>query len=97
VPTTSLVVVLALAALVLVPLAREYAKIRDEGLGRLAALATTLLIVPSLAIGLSVSLSLSDHPSVQWMGTVTVTLAAYSLAASALRSLAASEAPRRSS
>jgi hypothetical protein len=93
-----LVIIAPLAAVVLLPLAREYADFRNEwGLSRLAALATTLLVLPALAIGLSVSLAFAQEPAVQWTTAVVVTVAAYSLATAALRSAAASGSPQRSS
>lgn len=60
-----LVIIAPLAAVVLLPLAREYADFRNEwGLSRVAALATTLLVLPALAVGLSVSLAFAQEPAV---------------------------------
>jgi hypothetical protein len=70
-----------IAALVVVPLAREYRDFRRAlGLGPLGALGTTALLLPSFAIGLVLSLPLGAHPEVQWLATVLATLVAYSLA-----------------
>ena len=93
----SVVALGAVAALVLVPLAREYADFRTEwGLGRLKALATTLLVFPALAFGIAVSLPLAEEPAAQWTATVILTLLAYSLVTSAVRSSRASaRAPRQ--
>lgn len=94
----NVIVLLALAAVVLVPLAREYADFRSEwGLGRVGALATTLLVLPALAVGLALSLSLTHDAALQWTMTVVVTVATYSAATSALRSAASSGSARRSS
>jgi hypothetical protein len=95
----NLIVFAPLAAAVFVPLAREYAEFRREwGLGRFASLLTTLLVLPALALGFAVSLPLALEPALQWAMTVTVTVAAYSLATSALRAASANGgAPQRSS
>jgi hypothetical protein len=94
----SLIVLAPIAAAVFVPLTREYADFRNEwGLGRVGALATTLLVVPALAVGLSVAHAFAHEPALQWMTAVAITVAAYSLATSALRSVAASGSPQRSS
>lgn len=94
----NLIVVAPLAAAVFLPLAREYAEFRREwGLGPVASLLTTLLVLPALAIGLAVSLPLSQEPVLQWTTTVVVTVLTYSIAVSALRSAAASASPQRSS
>ena len=83
----SLLALVALAGVVLVPLGREYAEFRREwGLGRLKALATTLLVVPALAFGIAVSLPLAAEPAAQWTASVLVTLLAYSLATAGVRS-----------
>ena len=94
----NLIVFGPLAAVVLVPLAREYAEFRSEwGLGRVGALATTLLVLPALSLGLAVSSSLARDPALQWTMTVVVTVATYSVTTSAFRSAVATEPPRRSS
>jgi hypothetical protein len=86
-----------LAALVFVPLAREYGEFRREwGLSRGSALLTTLLILPALGLGLALALPLAPEPALQWTATVVVTLAAYSLGVAAVRPRAASEARRES-
>ena len=94
----NLIVFGLVAAVVLVPLAREYMEFRSEwGFGRVGALATTLLVLPALVLGLAVSGSLAHDPALQWTMTVAVTVGTYSVATSALRSAAASQSPRRSS
>ena len=93
----SVVVLLLLGSVVVVPVAREYAEFRREwGFSRGAALVTTLLVVPALALGLAVALPLADTPAVQWTASVVVTLAAYSLGVAAVRPGAPSRARRRS-
>jgi hypothetical protein len=74
--------VLALiAAIVVVPLAREYAEFRRGwGLGRIAAFATTALVVPALGVGYALAVPLGAHPGLQWLTTVLAALVAYSLA-----------------
>jgi uncharacterized membrane-anchored protein len=84
--------ILAVAALVVVPLIREYADFRHAwGLGRLAALGVTGLIVPATAIGLAVALPFAEWPFVQWCVTVAAALAVYSLAVRAVEGLLAPE------
>lgn len=71
----------AIAAAVVVPLAREYVDFRRGwGLGRGGALATTSLVVPSLGVGFALASPLAAHPGLQWLATVLATLVAYSLA-----------------
>jgi hypothetical protein len=73
--------ILALAALVVVPLLREYADFRRAwGLGRLAALGLTGLVLPAVAVGLAAALPFAAWPFVQWGVTVAAALAVYSLA-----------------
>lgn len=80
---------LALAAVVLAPLGREYVDLRRSwGLGRLAALGTTLLVLPALGIGFALALPLSSRPALQWTATVIVALLVYSLGAAAVRASA---------
>ncbi len=75
-----------LAALVLVPLVREYLSYRREwGVGPLGALLTTFSLLPALALALVVAAPLSAEPAFQWLVTVVVTLLGYSLAAAAVR------------
>ena len=77
--------ILALGALVVVPLFREYADFRRAwGLGRPAALGLTGLVLPAVAVGLAVALPLAAWPLVQWGVTVATALAAYSLAVRAI-------------
>jgi hypothetical protein len=72
---------LALGAIVLVPIAWEYLDFRRSwGLSRFAALATTLLVAPSFVVGLALALPLASRPDLQWVATVVVTLVVYSLA-----------------
>ncbi len=86
--------ILALAALVIVPLLREYADFRRaRGLGRLAALGVTGLVIPSVGVGLVAALPLVSWPFVQWGVTIAVALAVYSLA---VRAIVAAIEPRRS-
>jgi ABC-type Fe3+ transport system permease subunit len=84
--------ILAVAALVVVPLVREYADFRRTwGLGRLSALGVTGLVVPATAIGLAVAIPFSEWPFVQWGVTVAAALAAYSLAVRAVEGVLAPE------
>ena len=84
--------ILAVVALVVVPLFREYADFRRTwGLGRLSALGVTGLVVPAVAIGLAVALPFSQWPFVQWGVTVAAALAAYSLAVRAVEGVLAPE------
>ena len=78
-------VLVAIGAVVLVPLAREYLDFRRSwGLGRTWALATTGLVLPAFAAGFAVSLPLGSRPGLQWAATVAVTLVLYSLAVRAV-------------
>lgn len=84
--------ILAVAALVVVPLFREYADFRRAwGLGPLTALGVTGLVLPATAIGLAVALPFAEWPFVQWGVTVAAALAAYSLAVRAVEGLVAPE------
>jgi uncharacterized membrane-anchored protein len=77
----SVTLFLAIGALVLVPLAREYVDFRRAwGLGRVGALATTSLVLPSLAVGFALALPLAAHPLLQWLATVLATIGIYSFA-----------------
>jgi hypothetical protein len=87
-----------LAGLIFVPLAREYGDLRRSfGLSRAAALATTSLVLPAFAVGLTLALPLESHPALQWLATVVGTLLIYSLATSAIAASAsaAGTAPSR--
>jgi hypothetical protein len=85
--------VVALGAVVLVPLAREYVDFRRRwGVGRAAALATTALLLPSFLLGIALALPLAARPDAQWAATVLVTLLVYSLA---VRAVEAAFAPAR--
>jgi hypothetical protein len=90
-------VLATLAAVVLVPLVREYADFRAAGLARGAALGTTLLVLPALAVGLAVALPLFTDAAAQWALTVVLTVALYSAATRAIlaRASAAATAPSR--
>ncbi len=95
-----LIALAVVGAVVVAPLAREYADLRQAwGFGRLAALATTLLVLPSLGVGLALSLPLADRPTLQWTAVVVVAIVVYSLAAAGVRATAerstASELGRR--
>src|SRR3712207_86665 len=94
----NLLVVAAIGAVVLVPLAREYADFRASwGLGRLAALATTLLVLPALSLAIVLTLPLASSPALQWTATVIVTLGLYSLGTAAISAAREpARAPRRS-
>jgi hypothetical protein len=82
--------VLAFVGLVLVaPLGREYVDLRRSwGFGRLAALGTTLLVLPSLGVGFALTLPLASQPALQWATTVLAALLVYSLFAAVVRSSA---------
>ena len=87
--------ILAVTALVVVPLIREYADFRRTwGLGPLGALGLTTLVVPAVAIGVLVALPLGAWPFLQWGVTVAAALAVYSLA---VRAAEAAVAPERAS
>jgi uncharacterized membrane-anchored protein len=87
---------LVVGAIVIVPLAREYADFRRAwGLGRTAAFGLTALVVPAVAVGLAVALPLVDRPWAQWAVTVAVALAVYSAAVRAAGSLRAEPGPTR--
>ena len=92
-------VLAALAAIVLVPLGREYADLRRSfGLGRVGAFATTALVAPAFAVAAVTSQPLAAHPPVQWCAIVVATFAIYSLATRAIVASASSAetAPSRS-
>jgi FtsH-binding integral membrane protein len=95
----SMLVVALLAGIILVPLLSEYGDLRRSfGLSRVAAFATTSLVVPAFAVGLTLALPLQSRPALQWVATVAGTLAVYSLAARAIAASAsaAGTAPSRS-
>jgi hypothetical protein len=88
-----MLVVALLAGIILVPLLREYGDLRRSfGLSRVAAFATTSLVVPAFAVGLTLALPLQSRPALQWFATVVGTLAVYSLA---IRAIAASASAAR--
>ncbi|MGI8606475.1 MAG: hypothetical protein ACR2L0_04880 [Gaiellaceae bacterium] len=95
-----LIFLAVVGAVVVAPLAREYADLRQSwGFGRLAAASTTLLVLPSLGVGLALSVPLAHRPTLQWTAAVVVALVVYSLAAAGVRATAerpaASELGRR--
>jgi hypothetical protein len=70
-----------IAAIVVVPLAREYLDFRRTwGVSRMGAVGITALLVPSFGVGLALAHPLSARPGLQWLATVVATLAVYSLA-----------------
>ena len=76
---------LAIGAVVLVPLAREYADFRRSwGLGRAGAFGTTALVLPAFAFSFALSLPLASQPALQWAAIVGATLLMYSLAVRAV-------------
>jgi hypothetical protein len=80
-----------LAAIVLVPLGREYLDLRRSfGLGRVGAFATTALVVPAFAVATVMSQPLAAHPRLQWCAIVAATFAVYSFAARAIVASASS-------
>ena len=80
-----------LAAIVLVPLRREYADLRRSfGLTRVGAFATTALVVPAFAVATVLSQPLAAHPPAQWCAIVVATFAIYSLATRAIVASASS-------
>ncbi len=84
--------IVAVAALVVVPLFREYADFRRAwGLGRVSALGVTGLVVPAVGVGLAVALPFAQWPFVQWGVTIAAALAAYSLAVRAVEGVLAPE------
>lgn len=88
-----------LAAIVVVPLGREYADLRRSfGLGRIGAFTTTALVLPSLGVAIVLALPLDAHPVAQWVAIVVTTFAVYSLATRAIVASASSAetAPSRS-
>jgi len=71
---------------VLAPLVREYLEFRREwGLSAPAALLAAGTLFPALGVGIAASLPLAGRPSLQWVATIVVTIAAYSLAVSAFK------------
>jgi hypothetical protein len=92
-----LFVVGIVAAVVVLPLAREYQDFRAAGFARTAALSTTLLLLPALAVGIALAIPLGAEPAVQWAVTVVSTVALYSAATRAIlaRASSAATAPSR--
>jgi hypothetical protein len=88
-----------LAAVVLVPLGREYVDLRRSyALSRLGALATTALVLPAFGVSLMLALPLAGFPVAQWLATVATTFLVYSFATRAIVASAAvaGTAPSRS-
>lgn len=84
-------VLTVLAAIVLVPLGREYADLRRSfGLGRVGAFATTALVLPAFAVAVVMTQPLIAHPPAQWCAIVLATFAIYSLATRAIVASASS-------
>jgi hypothetical protein len=82
-----------LAAIVLVPLGREYADLRRSfGLGRVGAFATTALVVPAFAVATVMSQPLAARPPLQWCVIVVATFGIYSFATRAIVASASSAA-----
>jgi hypothetical protein len=76
-----------IGAVVLLPLWLEYGDLRrSSGLGRSAALGTTLFVLPALAVGIAAGLPLAAMPALQWTVAVAVTLLVYSLGVGLVRS-----------
>ena len=85
----NLILLAIVGTVVVAPLAREYADFRRAwGFGRLAALATTLLVLPSLGVGLALSVPLAERPTLQWAAAVVAAMVVYSLAAAGVRATA---------
>jgi hypothetical protein len=85
--------VIAIGALVVVPLAREYLDLRrTRGLSPLGGLVVTALVVPAFGVGFALALPLGDRPGLQWAVTVVTTLTVYSLAVRAIEVLRPSPA-----
>jgi uncharacterized membrane-anchored protein len=93
----NLLLVATLAAVVLVPLAREYADLRAAGLARVSALGVVSLVIPALGVGLALTLPLAGRPEAQWAVTVILTVALYSAATRPIlaRASSAATAPSR--
>ena len=84
-------VLAVLAAVVLVPLGREYADLRRSfGLSRMGAFATTGLVLPAFAVSAVLAQPLAAHPVAQWVATVATTIAVYSLTTRAIVASASS-------
>jgi hypothetical protein len=93
----SLLLLAVFAAVVLLPLGREYADLRATGLARMPTLGTMSLLLPALAVGLALGLPLAAEPAAQWAATVFATVALYSAATRAIlaRASSAATAPSR--
>jgi uncharacterized membrane-anchored protein len=93
----NLLLLATLAAVVLVPLAREYADLRAAGLARVSALGVVSLVIPALGVGLALTLPLAGRPEAQWAVTVILTVALYSAATRPIlaRASSAATAPSR--
>ncbi|HEY3070802.1 MAG TPA: hypothetical protein VGJ34_10850 [Gaiellaceae bacterium] len=88
-----------LAGIVVLPLAREYCDLRRSfDLSRVAAFATTALVLPAFGAAIVLALPLAAHPAAQWVAIVGTTLLVYSAATRAIVASAsrAETAPSRS-
>jgi hypothetical protein len=82
---STVVVLLILAAIVLAPLVRECRDLRRSfGLSRIAAFATTGLVLPAFGMATVTALPLAAHPAAQWVAIVAMTLVVYSAATRAI-------------
>ena len=93
----NLLLLSTLGAVVLFPLAREYADLRTTGIPRAGALGVIALLFPAFAVSLTLALPFADRPALQWAVTVIVTVALYSAATRAIlaRASSAATAPSR--
>jgi uncharacterized membrane-anchored protein len=74
-----MILIAALAAIVVLPLARECTDLRRTfGLSRVAALATTSLVLPAFGAAIVLALPLAAYPAAQWVAIVGTTLVVYS-------------------
>jgi uncharacterized membrane-anchored protein len=80
-----MILIVALAGIVVLPLAREYSDLRRSfGLSRVAAFATTGLVFPAFGAAVILALPLAAHPAAQWLAIVGTTLVVYSAATRAI-------------
>jgi uncharacterized membrane-anchored protein len=80
-----MVVITLLAGIIFVPLVREYRDLRRSfGLSRVAAFATTGLVLPAFGMATVMALPLATHPAAQWVANVAMTLVVYSAATRAI-------------
>ncbi len=88
--TTAQIAIFSLLGLiVLAPLGREYADLRRSwGFSRRTAFGTTLLVLPSIGVGLALALPLGSRPALQYATAVLAGLVVYSVSAAVVRSSA---------